>query len=107
MAVPSTVWKFTDELSAVLPVFVTVKTYEVVPELPSLCDTLSIVKTGAPSSFTIVPVPSAVPIVALTGADRCTVNVSFGSNFVSPLTNTVTCLVVSVAKKFRVPLLAW
>ena len=33
MEVPSTVWKFTDVLSAVPPVFVTVKTYEVVPEL--------------------------------------------------------------------------
>ena len=107
MPAPSTVWKLTEALTPVLPVLVTVKTKAVVPLLPSFCVTLSIDKTGAVSSFTTVPVPSAVPIVALTGADRCTVNVSFPSNLVSPLTNTVICVVVSVAEKFRVPLLAW
>ena len=103
VAVPSAVWKSTDALSPVLPVLVTVKINEVVPLLPSLCVTPSIEKLGAASSFTIVPVPSAVPIVALTAADRWTVNASFVSNVVSPFTSTVICFVVSVAAKFSVP----
>ena len=102
---PSAVWKSTDALSPVLPVLVTVKINEVVPLLPSLCVTPSIEKLGAASSFTIVPVPSAVPIVALTAPDRWIVNVSLASNFVSPLTSTVICLVVSLAAKLSVPLL--
>ena len=43
---------------------------------------------GAESSFRIVPVPVPVAIVALTGEERTTVNVSSASYVVSPLTVT-------------------
>jgi hypothetical protein len=46
------------------------------------------VRVGRESSLRIVPVPMPVAIVALTGADRTTVNVSSPSYVVSPLTMT-------------------
>src|SRR2546425_6831357 len=49
---------------------------------------------GAPSSFTIVPVACASAMVALRGLLSVTVNVSFGSIVVSPLTVTVIVAVV-------------
>ena len=54
------------------------------------------------SSLVIVPVPSASLIVAPNAFDRWTVNASFGSNVVSPLTKTVNCLVVSALRKLTV-----
>jgi hypothetical protein len=47
VAEPSRASKSTDELKAVLPVLVTVKTYCVVPVSPSLCVTSAIEKLGA------------------------------------------------------------
>src|SRR5213595_300752 len=85
-----------------MPVLVTVKTYEVVPALPSLCVTSLIEKPGGASSFTIVPVPSALLIVAPIALLRCTVKVSFASNVVSPFTSTVIVLVVSLGPKVSV-----
>jgi hypothetical protein len=46
--------------------------------------------------------PSA--IVALAGLERLTVNVSFGSTLVSPLTCTVTVWLVAPGAKVTVPL---
>ena len=54
---------------------------------------------GGRSSSIIVPVPAGVVIVALTGLVRLTVNVSFDSLRVSPLTWTVTVLLVSPGLK--------
>jgi hypothetical protein len=60
----------------------------------------------APSSFWIVPVPVAVPSVALTGELSVTVNVSFASGVVSPLTSTERGCVVTPGLNVTVPDLA-
>ena len=57
---------------------------------------------GGRSSSIIVPVPVALVIVALTGLERLTVKVSLGSLRVSPLTWTVTVLLVSPGLKVSV-----
>ena len=49
---------------------------------------------GATSSLTIVPVASALLMLAPVGLLKWTVNVSVGSNALSPLTSTVICWVV-------------
>ncbi len=54
--------------------------------------------------MTIVPTPWASAIVALPVAlERFTLNVSFGSTVVSPLTCTVTVCVVTPGAKVTVP----
>jgi hypothetical protein len=58
---------------------------------------------GVTSSLRMVPVPSASEMVAFTGLLKCTVKVSSGSAVVSPFTRTTTCLVVSAARKVKVP----
>jgi hypothetical protein len=63
------------------------------------------VGVGATSSLMIVPVPSAVPMVALKALLRWTVNASFGSMVLSPITLTVICFDVSAGKKVNVPAL--
>jgi len=68
--------------------------------------TSAMLKLGAASSFVIVPVPCALPIVALTGMLRFTTNVSSASLTVSPFTSTVMLLVVSPEAKVTVPLAA-
>src|SRR5262245_29283219 len=70
----------------------TVNTNDVVPLLPSLCDTTAgvIEMTGWVSSLVMVPVPVAVVMVALVAFVTATVKVSVGSNLVSPLNSTVT-----------------
>src|SRR5437763_13208248 len=63
---------------------VTVRVTRLVPALPSLIETLLLeADGGAGSSLTIVTVPGA-PAVALVAFDSCTVDVSLGSNVVSP-----------------------
>jgi hypothetical protein len=59
--------------------------------------------TGTSSSL-IVPTPCASAIVAFTGAERFTRNVSFGSCVVSPTTGTVTGSLVSPGANVTVPL---
>src|SRR5262249_7824250 len=81
-------------------------TVNVAVPAPSFTLTLLIDRVLAASSLVIVPVPVAVAIVALVGADRVTVNVSFGSNVVSPLTLTVMVLDVCPGVKVSVPLVA-
>jgi hypothetical protein len=61
------------------------------------------VGVGTTSSFVIVPVPSVSEIVALRALLRWTVKSSSASMFVSPLTFTVICIVVSAGSKIRVP----
>src|SRR5439155_1610857 len=60
---------------------------------------------GKASSFWIVPVPTALTIVALVAPDRVTVKVSSSSNAVSAHTSTVTGLLVSPGAKVSVVLL--
>ena len=50
--------------------------------------------------------PTASPIAALTGCDRFTENVSFGSNVVSPLMATLIVRDVANGSKVTVPLAA-
>ena len=56
----------------------------------------------AKSSFVIVPTPVLSVMVASTGFESVTLNVSLGSTTVSPQTFTVSCLDVSVARKLSV-----
>src|SRR5262249_20712812 len=50
---------------------------------------------GGASSLTIVPTACPSAIVALTGPDRFTTNVSFASTTASPINWTITVLAVS------------
>src|SRR5437879_9645349 len=81
----------------------TVKAKAVVPGgvllvVPSGWATSLMESAGWVSSFWIVPVPTALAIVALVAPDRVTVKVSSGSNAVSAHTSTVTgCLVPHAA----------
>ena len=61
------------------------------------------VTVGFASSSVIVPVPVAVPMVALVALLNSTATVSFGSFVVSPVTETVMVSLVSPAPKVRVP----
>ena len=86
----------------VSPERVTVNTALVVPALPSSSETSLMENAGAgwttgpgPSSLTIVPVPYASFSVAFVGAVRLTTKFSFSSTAASPLTTTVTVLLVS------------
>ena len=60
------------------------------------------VTLGGPSSSMIVPVPVAVERMALAGLERLTAKVSFNSSTRSPLTETLTVLLVSPGLKVRV-----
>src|SRR5207245_11045937 len=87
----------------------TVKGKAVVPGgvllvVPSGWATSLMESAGWVSSFWIVPVPTALAIVALVAPDRVTVKVSSGSNSVSAFTVTVTGLLVSPGSKVSVPL---
>src|SRR5438552_2972689 len=78
----------------------TVKAKAVVPGgvllvVPSGWATSLMESAGWVSSFWMVPVPTALAIVALVAPDRVTVKVSSGSNAVSAHTSTVTGLLVS------------
>src|SRR6266699_2405423 len=73
--------------------------------VPSGLTTSSMESAGWVSSFWIVPVPTALAIVALVAPDRVTVKVSSGSNAVSAHTSTVTGLLVSPGAKVSVVLL--
>src|SRR5882724_9169872 len=73
--------------------------------VPSGLTTSSMESAGWVSSVRIVPVPSALAIVALVATDRVTVKVSSGSNAVSAHTSTVTGLLVSPGAKVSVVLL--
>src|SRR5438105_3681086 len=94
---------------------VTVKTNGVVPEFPSGSATLLMVAMGVTSSLTIVPMPIALPMVALVifglpgvliAGPIVTKNVSSGSVLVSPMTGTrIVCEVVP-GRKVSVPLVA-
>src|SRR5437667_19466 len=75
----------------------TVKAKAVVPGgvllvVPSGLTTSSMESAGWVSSFWIVPVPTALAIVALVAPDRVTVKVSSGSIAVSAHTSTVYAL---------------
>src|SRR5439155_706214 len=88
----------------------TVKAKAVVPGgvllvVPSGWATSLMESAGWVSSFWIVPVPTALAIVALVAPDRVTVKVSSGSNAVSAHTSTVTGLLVSPGAKVSVVLL--
>src|SRR5437870_1942310 len=89
----------------------TVKVKAVVPGgvvlvVPSGLTTAWMEWGGGGSSLWIVPVPSALALVAWVAPDRLTVNVSSGSNVVSPLTLTVMVLLVSPGLNVSVPLAA-
>src|SRR5437773_500082 len=88
----------------------TVKAKAVVPGgvllvVPSGLTTSSMESTAVASSFWIVPVPTALTIVALVAPDRVTVKVSSGSNAVSSHAITGTGLLVSPGAKVSVVLL--
>ena len=70
---------------------------------PSTTPVSPIESAGAGSSSVIVPRPLPSPIVPPDGADSVTVNVSSASSRTSPLTSTVTVLLVSPAAKVTVP----
>ena len=71
--------------------------------MPSVTRASATVTPGT-SSLMMVPVPvAAAPPAGVT----VSVNVSFGSNLVSPLTNTLTIFVVSPALKVSAPLTGW
>ena len=61
------------------------------------------VTVGCASSSVIVPVPVAVPMVALAARLNTIATVSFGSLVVSPVIETVIVLRISPAAKVRVP----
>ncbi len=61
------------------------------------------VTVGASSSSVIVPVPTAVPMLALVAPLSVSFTVSFGSSCVSPVTDTVIVLLVSFAANVSVP----
>ena len=83
---------------------VTVKFAAIVPPLPSVTETLEIDNVGgAGSSLTIVTVVELVPIVAPVAPEIWTLNVSFGSNVVSPFTYTVTVFTVWPGRNVSVP----
>ena len=79
-----------------------------VPLLPSVTvasatDTVGGVMTTAASSLVMVPIAVPSAMVSPDGADNVTVNVSFGSTVVSPMTPTCTVWVVTPAPKVMVP----
>src|SRR2546427_207858 len=89
----------------------TVKAKAVVPGgvllvVPSGWATSLMESAGWVSSFWMVPVPTGLAIVALVGLDRLTKKVSLGSNFVSPLTVTVTGWLVTPGANVTIPLAA-
>src|SRR5437879_1319617 len=73
--------------------------------VPSGWATSLMESAGWVSSFWMVPVPTALAIVALVAPDRVTVKVSSGSNAVSAHTSTVTGLLVSPGAKVSVVLI--
>ena len=75
----------------------------VVPSAPSATVGESIDKLGMPSSSVIVPVPSAVEIVALVGELKVTTIVSLDSSVVSPVTETSMFPLVSPGANVSVP----
>src|SRR5437879_10714803 len=88
----------------------TVKAKAVVPGgvllvVPSGLTTSSMESAGWVSSFWIVPVPTALTIVALVAPDRVTVKDWKGSRAMSAHTSTVTGLFVSHGAKVSVVLL--
>src|SRR4051794_37552989 len=96
MAVPLAVAQCTVVVAPVTADCVTVNANAVVtPEGPSALATLAIDSVGAGSSLTIVAVPLGVAIVALTGVERLTLNVSSTSYRASPTSLTVNVPVVA------------
>ena len=91
--------------TAVVPVRSVPVSVTVLPPAAAPWVGLSAVTVGAGrSSLTIVPTPWASVIVALPVAfERFTLNVSFGSTVVSPLTCTVTVCEVTPGAKVTVP----
>jgi hypothetical protein len=83
---------------------VTAKTAFTVPELPSVTVASAIEIRTSSSAIVPVPLPATV---APAGFERLSVNVSAGSEVVSPLTRTVTVLLVSPGAKVSVPAAAW
>ena len=75
------------------------------PLLPS-AEVTSLMLRLAASSLVMVPLPVASAIVAPLAPERLTEKVSVGSTRVSPVTWTVTDLLVSPTAKFSVPLAA-
>src|SRR5437773_668118 len=84
----------------------TVKVNTVCLTLPSFCVIVMCVVVGCLFLLSIVPAPWLSLIVALTGFERLTKNVSLGSNLVSPLTVTATGWLVTPGRKVTVPLAA-
>ena len=74
-----------------------------VPVFPSVTVLLPIETVGTGSSSVIVPTPVPSAIVALTGFESSTVNVSLSSSSVSPFTSTGSVSVVSPGRKVSVP----
>ena len=73
-------------------------------DCPSACCASAPLRLGAASSVTIVPVavPSEIATVP-SSVVTVTVNVSLASNVVSPMTGTVTVVVVSPARIVAFP----
>ncbi len=70
-----------------------------------MAEALPIDTVSGSASSTIVPVPGLVPTVALVGAERSTVKVSFGSlAILSSIVWTVRVWLVTPAAKVRSPL---
>ena len=84
---------------------VTVKVRSAEPLSPSVTLGASIESEGSSSSSVIVPVPlpAVADTVAFVGLLRATTTVSSGSSVVSPVTDTVTVLLVSPAANVSVP----
>ena len=79
------------------------KLASVVPLSPSSTATSLIVRLGGRSSLLIVPVPVASDSVAPEALERPSVKTSFASSVVSPLTTTLTVLLVCPGVKISVP----
>src|SRR5438552_2726775 len=80
----------------------TVKVNSVGPALFSLWLTSLVVMVGRESWLALFRAPWLSLIVALTGFERLTKNVSLGSNLVSPLTVTATGWLVTPGRKVKI-----
>ena len=105
VAVPSAVAKWTVTACALAKGMLTVKTALVVPLSPSTLVTSSMLMVA--SSLRIVPRAPPTKISALLALERLTKKDSSGSGVVSPLTWTVTVLLVWPGLNVRSPLVAW
>src|SRR5439155_25427726 len=99
LAVPSDLHSFPTRRSSDLAIVI------VPPGATAVGDAVT-VGVGAASSFTIVPVPCAVPRPAFVGLLNVTTNVSTSADDASPLPTTATVCVAPPRANVSVPLAA-